>query len=277
MNSRIAELNLYPIKGCRGISLPHATLAATGLAVGNIGDREWLVVDVDHVFMSQREYPRMALITTRLTSDSVRLQAPGMLTLEVPFASEGEVVEAQVWSDRVAAVTQGEVADAWFSNFLGAPARLLRFDPEARRLASRQYTGSDEAPYKFADAFALLIASTASLADLNAKLAAKNYAPITMARFRANIVLDGLAAFEEDYAASLRINGIGIRPVKPCARCSVPGVDPATGIAASEVPDILASFRRTGRGVLFGINAIVAAGAGGELRVGDQVEVELTL
>jgi len=277
MNSRIAELNLYPIKGCRGISLPRATLAATGLAVGEIGDREWLLVDADHEFMSQREYPRMALITTRLTGDSLRLQAPGMLTLEVPFASEGEVVEAQVWDDRVAAVTQGEVADAWFGNFLGAPARLLRFDPEARRLASRQYTGGDEAPYKFADAFALLIANTASLADLNAKLAAKNCATITMARFRANIVLDGLAAFEEDYAASLRVNGISIRPVKPCARCTVPGVDPATGVAASEVPDVLASFRRTERGVLFGVNAIVAAGAGSELQVGDQVEVELAL
>jgi len=277
MDTRIAELNLYPIKGCRGISLPRATLAATGLAVGAIGDREWLVVDAEHEFMSQREHPRMALIATRLTGDSLRLQAPGMLTLEVPFASEGDAVEAQVWNDRVDAVTQGEVADAWFSEFLGAPARLLRFDPEARRLASRQYTGDDEAPYKFADAFALLITGNASLADLNAKLAARIPVPITMARFRANIVLDGLAAFEEDYATALRVNGINIRPVKPCARCTVPGVDPASGIASSEVPDVLASFRRTERGVLFGINAIVVAGAGGELRVGDKVEVELAL
>ena len=277
MDTRIAELNLYPIKGCRGISLPRATLAATGLAVGAIGDREWLVVDAEHEFMSQREHPRMALIATRLTGDSLRLQAPGMLTLEVPFASEGDAVEAQVWNDRVDAVTQGEVADAWFSEFLGAPARLLRFDPEARRLASRQYTGDDEAPYKFADAFALLITGNASLADLNAKLATRIPVPITMARFRANIVLDGLAAFEEDYATALRVNGINIRPVKPCARCTVPGVDPASGIASSEVPDVLASFRRTERGVLFGINAIVVAGAGGELRVGDKVEVELAL
>jgi uncharacterized protein YcbX len=281
MSVTIAELNLFPIKGCRGISLSRATLAATGLEVDGIGDREWVIVDEDGEFLSQREYPRLALVETRMTGASLRLKAPGMLQLEIPFDSEGDVVQARVWDDAIAAVTQGEIADAWFSNFLGRPARLLRFDPEHRRLASHRWTGKDEAPYKFADAFPLLVTSTASLADLNGRLTRAGHAAAEMARFRANIVLTGLDAYDEDYAKQARIGDAVIRMVKPCARCSVPGVDPATGEHDSAVPDMLARYRaRTGsepQGVMFGVNAIVSAGEGTLLRVGDAVDVTLDL
>ena len=281
MSVTIAELNLFPIKGCRGISLSRATLAATGLEVDGIGDREWVIVDEDGEFLSQREYPRLALVETRMTGASLRLKAPGMLQLEIPFDSEGDVVQARVWGDAIAAVTQGEIADAWFSNFLGRPARLLRFDPEHRRLASHRWTGKDEAPYKFADAFPLLVTSTASLADLNGRLTRAGHAAAEMARFRANIVLTGLDAYDEDYAKQARIGDAVIRMVKPCARCSVPGVDPATGEHDSAVPDMLARYRaRTGsepQGVMFGVNAIVSTGEGTLLRVGDAVDVTLDI
>jgi len=281
MSVTIAELNLFPIKGCRGMSLSRATLAATGLDVDGIGDREWVIVDEDGEFLSQREYPRLALVETRMTGSSLRLKAPGMLQLEVPFDSEGDVVQARVWDDTVAAVTQGEIADAWFTNFLGRPARLLRFDPEHRRLASHRWTGKDEAPYKFADGFPLLIAGTASLADLNARLQRAGHAAVDMARFRANIVLAGLEAYDEDYLKQLRIGEAVLRAVKPCARCSVPGVDPASGEHDSAVPDMLARYRaRTGgepQGVMFGVNAIVSGGEGALLCVGDAVDVTLDL
>jgi uncharacterized protein YcbX len=280
MTVRIAQLAIYPVKGCRGIALARAALAPTGLVIdpdgAAIGDREWVVVDEHGEFLSQREHPKMALIETRLTSTHLQLKAPGMLLLEVPFASEGDVVQARVWDDTVAAVTQGEVADAWFSSYLGRPARLLRFDPEHRRLANARYTAPFEAPYKFADAFPLLVTNTASLADLNARLAARG-APIGMERFRPNIVLDGLAAYEEDYVKTLRADGAMLRLVKRCARCTVPGVDPASGEFSPRVPDALAEYRRFDDGVMFGVNAIVAEGAGAELRVGDAVEIELDL
>lgn len=278
MTARIAELNLYPVKGCRGIALQSATLAATGLEVDGIGDREWVVVGADCEFLSQREYPRMALIETHLTPARLQLKAPGMLRLEVPLDSEGDVVKVRVWDDNVSAVTQGEIADAWLSNFLGVPARLMRFDYEGRRLAAHRYTGKVDAPFKFADAFPLLITNTASLAEVNAKLRQQNHAPVTMARFRPNIVLDGVPAFEEDYIKALRIGPLAIRPVKRCARCSVPGVDPETGEQTSIVPDVLAGFRRRDDdGVMFGVNAIVVEGEGETIRSGDEVQVELDL
>ena len=271
MTASIAQLFLYPVKGCRGIEIERATLAATGLEVDGIGDREWVVVDAEGEFLSQRELPQMALIETRLTSTALRLKAPGMLQLEVPFASEGDVVNVTVWNDTVAAVTQGEVADAWFSRYLGQPCRLMRFDLEARRLSNVRYTGATPAPYKFADAFALLIASTASLADLNARLAKRGMAPVGIERFRPNIVLEGIDAFEEDYVERLALGDAELRVVKPCVRCSVPNVDPATGDAATEPGDTLAIYRYNAHagGITFGVNAIIVRGVGCTLAKGD--------
>jgi uncharacterized protein len=278
MSLHIAELNLYPVKGCRGIALQSATLAATGLQSEGIGDREWVVVDAEDEFLSQREYPKMALIETRLTPSSLLLKAPGMLLLDVPRDSEGDVRKVRVWDDSVSAVTQGEIADLWLTNYLGVPARLMRFDFEGTRLAAHRYTGKVDAPFKFADGFPLLITNTASLAEVNLRLQREHrQAAVTMARFRPNIVLDGLPAFEEDYVKQLRVGAMTMRPVKPCARCSVPGVDPATGEHAPLLPDLLARMRATDSGVLFGVNAIVVEGAGGLLRVGDHVEVEFDL
>lgn len=281
MPATLSHLFLHPVKGCRGIEVSNAALAATGLEIDGIGDREWVIVDEDGEFISQREYPKLALVDARFTQSSLRLKAPGMLQLEVPFASEGDVVKARVWDDVVAAVTQGEIADAWFSNFLGIPARLLRFDPEHTRLANHRWTGKDDAPYKFADAFPLLVTSEASLADLNKRLAKSGHPPVDMRRFRPNLVLAGIEAYEEDYIRSIRIGDVELRAVKPCARCSVPGVDPATGEHSTAVTDLLATYRgRTQgepQGVMFGINAIVTAGAGSTLRVGSAVEIELTL
>lgn len=277
MAATIAQLFLYPIKGCRGIEIERATLAATGLEVDDIGDREWVIVDSDGEFLSQRELPRMALIETRLTSTALRLKAPGMLQLEVPFASEGEVVNVTVWNDTVAAVTQGDVADAWFSRYLGQPCRLMRFDPEARRLSNVRYTGATAAPYKFADAFALLIASSASLADLNARLAKRGGAPVGIERFRPNIVLNGIDAFEEDYVERITLGDVELKVVKPCVRCSVPNVDPATGEPSTEPGDTLATYRDNVRagGITFGVNAIVMRGAGCSLAKGDSAGLTL--
>jgi uncharacterized protein YcbX len=282
MTVHLREISLYPIKGCRGLSLRRAMLAPTGLAIesdgaAEVGDREWVVVDEGGEFLSQREHPRMALIQTTLTTTHLRLKAPGMLLLEVPLASEGDVLEVQVWNDRVAAVTQGEVADTWVSRFLDVPARLMRFDPEAHRYSNSRYTAPHVAPYKFADAFAVLVTNQASLDDLNRRLVATGAAPATMTRFRPNLVLEGLAAYEEDYIRTLRIGDVTLRAVKRCARCTVPGVDPDTGIESNVIPDLLSTYRRTDDGVMFGVNAIVVDGAGSELQAGAPVEIELDL
>ena len=277
MIARVDALWMYPVKGCRGFSTPAATLASTGLELDGIGDREWVVVDDKGEFLSQRELPKMSQIQTRFTGESLRLTAPGMLQLDVPFESEGDVIKVRVWNDEVAAVTQGPIADAWFSQFLGLQCRLVRFDPEASRISNPKYTGALLAPYKFADAFALLVCSTASLAELNSRLAAKGHAAVTIERFRPNIVLNEVEAFDEDYIDHFTIGDAKLRVVKPCVRCAVPNVDPSTGEAGFEPGDTLATYRNDVRagGVTFGVNAVIESGAGVRLVVGDAVGVNL--
>jgi uncharacterized protein YcbX len=234
---------------------------------------------MDGEFLSQRELPQMALIGTRFAAGTLRMKAPGMLELEVPFASEGDVLKVRVWNDEVAAVTQGEVADAWLSRFLGQPARLMRFDPEAKRISNARYTGAHEAPYKFADAFALLIASEASLDDFNRRLEQRGAKAVGIERFRPNIVLADVDAFEEDYLERLNIDGAELRVVKPCVRCTVPNVDPLTGQTSTDVGDTLAVFRDNAQagGVTFGVNAIVTRGAGSAIERGAPAEITLAL
>lgn len=275
MAAVISRLLLYPVKGCRGVALRSARLASTGLEFDGIGDREWVIVDDHGEFLSQRELPRMALVETSLAGSCLRLSAPGMLKLEVPFASEGDVVRIRVWDDEIDAVTQGDLADRWFTDFLGRRVRLMRFDPLARRISKRRYTGATEAPYKFADAFALLVTSEASLADLNARLQAKGLAPAGIERFRPNIVLDGVEAFDEDYARTVRVGDAAIELVRPCVRCTVPSVDPALGEQGDEPGDTLAAYRNNAEagGITFGVNGIVKQGVGATLSVGDPVEI----
>ena len=277
MNARLHALRIYPVKGCAGIELTEGVLRETGLESEGIGDREWVVVDASGRFLSQRTQPRMALIQARIHGGLLRLTAPRMPLIEVRPVARGPACLVSVWRDEVQALDQGEVAGDWLSDFLGLPCRLMRFHPQARRLSDPQRTDSVVAPYRFADAFALLIVSLASLADLNRRLAQGAAPTVGIERFRPNLVLDGLDAYEEDYLRELRIGPARIQASGRCARCSVPGVDPATGLATTQVPDVLAGYRRTPDGVTFGVNAIATAGIGARLAPGQDVQVELAL
>ena len=93
----------------------------------------------------------------------------------------------------------GALCAQWFSDFLGRPLRLARFDPEAPRRADRKWTGDIEAANAFQDGFPLLVASATSIDEVNRRLASAGQAPVTLARFRPNLVLGGLDANGEDH------------------------------------------------------------------------------
>ncbi|HEY0845344.1 MAG TPA: MOSC N-terminal beta barrel domain-containing protein [Noviherbaspirillum sp.] len=278
----ITDLTLYPIKSCAGISLREATLTAAGLMSEHIYDREWMVVDANGAFMTQRQHPKMALITPRIKADTLELRAPGMLRLEIPLglpAPEDEAtLNVRVWDATVPAYDCDETTATWFSKFLGTPCRLVRFHADAKRIASMAWTDGVEAPTLFSDGFPLLVISEASLADLNDKLKAHGRAPLPMRRFRPNIVISGIEAFEEDYAASLAVGAARLKPVKPCARCQIPSVDETTGEFGPDPLDILRTYRANPKvdgGIAFGMNTIVLEGTGEVLRIGQELDVSL--
>ena len=277
---RIAQLFVHPIKSCAGVAVDEAALIDTGFEY----DREWMVVGRDDgEFVSQRELPRMALIRPTLRASDLVLRAPGMLALHLQLDTvEGEC-RVRVWDDELDAFDMGDLAAQWFSDFLGRPLRLARFDPDAVRLAKAQWTGSIEARTAFADGFPLLVTSTASLEELNRRLAAQGHDAVTMQRFRPNIVLDGVDdAHGEDFIDTLTLESpdgpVVIKLVKPCGRCTIPDVDPANAVQGHAVADTMSAYRvepRIEGALAFGQNAVVLSGVGHRLRVGASARAEL--
>lgn len=276
----VSSLFLHPIKSCAGIAVDEALLVDTGFEF----DRAWMVVDAEaREFVSQRELPRMALVQPTLRTSDLLLRAPGMLALHLQLDAVEAPLRVRVWDDEVAAYDMGDLAAQWFSDFLGRRVRLARFDPEAKRLSSAQWTGDIEARNAFSDGFPLLVASTASLAELNRRLATAGQGPVAMNRFRPNVVIDGLRdPHGEDFIDTLTLaspdGDIVLKLVKPCGRCTIPDVDPVTAEQGHGVTDALVAYRaepRIGGGLAFGQNAVIVSGFEHRLRVGARVHAEL--
>ena len=278
---RIAELSLYPVKSCAGIRLDEAILTPTGLSFQGVRDREWMVVGPDGLFLSQREFPVMATIRTAIDKGALLLQTDTLPALRLPIedGTSAEVREVRVWDDILSADDAGDEAAAWLSTALGTSCRLVRYAERAQRYASAKWTGDIKAPTRFADGYPVLLTNNASLADLNARARQQGRAAVPMNRFRPNIVLDDIEAFEEDYAECYELeNGIQLRPVKPCPRCPIPSVDQSSGIVGDNPVDILQSYRANpvvNGEVTFGMNVIVISGAGQSMRIGDTVEMPI--
>jgi uncharacterized protein YcbX len=284
VHATIAQLWVYPVKSCAGILMQAAELTETGL----LYDRAWMVVDSDGHFVTQRERPRMALVQPTFKLDQLVLRAPGMLPLHLALNAVESPLRVRVWDDEVAAFDMGDLAAQWFSDFLGSdapvalkPLRLVRFDPAVRRLCSLKWTGGREAVTQFADGFGVLVTSSASLDELNARLAQGGQAPVGMERFRPNVVLGGVASHDEDRIGLWQVEAEGgaalFDNVKPCARCPIPNIDPATALSNPVVGDVLQTYRQDRRlngAVTFGMNAIPLQGDGVLLRVGQRVAAD---
>ena len=275
---RIASLYVHPVKSFGGTSPWEALLIETGLEF----DRAWMVVDEHGEMVTQREMPRMALVQPQFRADDLVLRAPGMLALHLRLDAVEEASRARVWDDEVKAYDMGALAAQWVSDFLGAKLRLVRFDPEQKRLSERKWTGEVEAENAFSDGYPLLVASLSSLAELNRRLAERGAPAVGIERFRPNLVLDGLEAFEEDHIDELTIDtgegAVRLRLVKPCVRCTIPDVDPKTAEQGHAVSDTLSTFRADERmkgGLTFGMNAVILEGVERVLRVGQAVQARL--
>ncbi|KKB61194.1 hypothetical protein WM40_24585 [Robbsia andropogonis] len=205
-------------------------------------------------------------------------------TVDLVAGPPAASVAVQVWRDTFQALDAGDDAAQWFSALLACPVRLVRFDPTVTRLASARWTAGVEAPTHFADGFPLLLTNQASLDDLNQKMMRKGAPAIPMDRFRPNVVLTDMDAYEEDHVSTLTFASaleqapgqepIEIQLVKPCARCPIPTFDQTTGRANDAWPyeplDTLTTYRMNSRvdGVTFGVNAIVISGVGRRLHCG---------
>lgn len=261
----LQSIHIYPVKSCAGIAVEQAQVQAQGLAF----DRRWLLVDEQGCFLTQRDFPQMARIEVAMVGDMLQLRFDGLDTLEIPVVPQaGPRREVEIWGDRVQALDLSPLCGDWFAQALGKAARLVFMDQDCRRLIKAKY-GVPEDVVSFADGLPLLIATRASLNDLQQRAGMA----IDMSRFRPNVVVDGGLPFAEDNWQRIRIGNIEFEVTNPCARCVIPLIDQRTGEKhpLKEPIKTLNQFRRRGNEVLFGTN-LVPRGSG-SLRLGDAFEV----
>lgn len=289
-SATVTSIFIYPIKSCRGISVPRAAITSTGFR----WDRHWLVVNSKGRAYTQRVEPKLALVEVELPIDTFNedweptdssylvIRAPGMDSLKFPLNREHRIIDGiSVWEWSGSAFDEGTEASEWFSSYLGKPSRLVRFNTslEVRAVDPNYAQG-----YKvvFSDQYPFLMVSQGSLNKLNGLL----QEPVPINRFRPNIVVDGCEPFSEDLWKVIKINNLTFHGVKLCSRCKVPNIDQESGISANEPTETLLKFRsdrvldlkkKQGQ-VYFGQNLVCKEslstdGKGKSVAVGDQIYV----
>ena len=257
---QISQLTIYPIKSMGGIAVNRARVTDRGF----FADRRWMLVGPDNVFMSQREWPDMALLRVELLPDGLRVVSrmrPDPLV--IPFgASAADAADVRIWDDVCRAQFVSPEADAWFTAALGTSCRLVYMPDDTARISDPRYV-PEGGIVSFADGFPFLLIGQASLDELNSRLER----PLPMDRFRPNIVFTGGTPFLEDSLGEFTVRDIRFRVVKPCARCVMTTIDQQTAEQGKEPLRTLAGYRAVGKKILFGQN--LAHEGVGELAVGD--------
>ncbi|MBE0680852.1 MAG: MOSC domain-containing protein [Anaerolineales bacterium] len=272
----LSNLTYYPIKACRGFDVQESNVERMGLE----HDRRMMVVTPDGKFLTQRDHPKLALVmpTLRLRSallsaketenDSVTLSAPNFDSIQFGIQRSGAMYPVNIWkSSGVQAVDQGEESAQWFSDWLGTPVRLVHIAEGYKRKVNSTYAVNSDDHTGFADGYPILIISEASLQDINSKLDS----PLPMNRFRPNIVVKGCEPFAEDLWKRVKIGGVEMALVKPCARCEVTTTDQVTLERKKEPLKTLGGYRKHKLGAIFGMNVIPLNE--GRLKVGMSVKV----
>jgi len=284
----LSGLYIYPVKSLRGVAVQTAEIDELGI----VGDRRFLIVDETGQFMTQRQNPRMAQIETELSATRLTLRTANLSEISVPRidnSSPKRVVS--IWRSRgLRADDCGDHVAQWLSGFLGTSCRLVRVGNEFRRpVLQKPVRGltppvTPETPtlegrivtsdlVHFADGYPFLAIAEASLDFLNDRLVSTGGEPVSMDRFRPNLVIRGAAPHAEDTWSKMQVGNLVLRAGGPCSRCIVTTTDQLTGERGKEPLRTLASYRRGTEDpsdVNFGQNFINETKSG-TLRVGDNV------
>lgn len=260
----VSELFIYPIKSLGGIAVSGAFVTDRGLQY----DRRWMLVDNNNVFLTQREWATMALLTVAIQADGLLVtHKPTGAALLIPFEPQtSEVLTVEVWSDRCKAIVVSHAANQWFSEMLHIPCKLVYMPDAVKRCVDGRYA-LDKEIVSFADGYPMLLIGQSSLDDLNNRL----QEPLTMRRFRPNIVFTGGAPFEEDELEAFTINNIHFFGVKLCARCVITTINPDTAAKGKEPLRTLTTYRMKNNKIYFGQNLLHKGN--GMIQVGDAIEV----
>ena len=269
----LKALWIYPVKSLAGIQLNSARIRATGLE----GDREWMIVNAEGKFVTQRQLPSLAtIITGHNTLGELQLTAPNGETVGVP-APDGPSQPVRVWRDECLAKIAPKAINEWLTRTAesNSELRLVQFDKSRQRANNEERFGS--ASTYFADAAPLLLCNQQSLNSLNQHLISEGTAAIDMRRFRPNLVVDGVDAFSEhQYTRLCNVEqpALQLGLVDHCQRCAIITVNQSTGqrdkgaVPFKQLAQIN-SMPHNHKAPAFGVNSILLGGDGLMLSCGE--------
>jgi len=261
----VSQLFIYPIKSLGGIELSSVELVDRGFKY----DRRWMLVDNNNEFMTQRNWPTMALLKTEIRNDRLIISNkhnPGE-HIHVPIeTNNGEVTRVKIWEDECDAVVEDDTVNNWFSHQLMQECKLVYMPEESLRIVDTNYASGEEIT-SFTDGYPILILGQASLDDLNSRLEEK----LPINRFRPNIVFTGGKPYEEDEMEQFIINGIHFWGVKLCARCAIPTIDQESAVKNKEPLKTFSTYRQLNNKIYFGQNLLHKGS--GTIRVNDPIEI----
>ncbi len=254
----ITQLNIYPIKGMAGISVEEVQLSSSGF----LFDRNWMLVDKNLEFISQRNLPEMALVKVKMQGDEVQVSYKNnQLTFGV-YEAIGAPMAVKVWDDFPLALKVSEAVDKQVSQWFEQELSLVKIVQGSREIPKGYVENSHN--LSLADGFPYLLIGESSLVDLNQRLPEA----ISMNRFRPNIVFKGGEAFVEDTFNEFLIGSNRFKMAKPCARCNVTTINQETAEQSKEPLATLAKYRTQHNKVMFGVN-LIALNNNGTIRLGD--------
>lgn len=260
---QVSELFIYPIKSLGGISVQSAVVTSRGLQ----HDRRWMLVNEHGHFITQREFPQMALLKTTVTNGGIAVNHHLNESILIPFNSESKPLhQFAVWDDTCMGQYVSEEFDQWFSDTLNIKCRLIYMPDDSEREVDQRYAKPGMIT-SFADAYPFLLIGQASLDDLNNRMAQS----LPMNRFRPNIVFTGGEPYSEDLMNQVDIACITFYGAKLCARCVLTTIDQQTAVKAKEPLKTLASYRMKNNKIMFGQNLIHENT--GVITVGDELKV----
>lgn len=268
--SKITDMLLYPIKGCRGYSVDQISVTPMGL----LGDREFALVK-DGERANQKQLPDLIHLSAVWKSpERLIMKYPGCESFELDCSPQRSLSTSrmQVYGKDLSTLDMGNDVAAWLSMALGSDVRLAKTNgPIDWFLPIPEFSLVHGEPQtKFVDAAPILLTNAASLADLNGRLEES----LPMNRFRPNIVVDGLEPYREDELGAFNFPNVSLTRVTVCERCIVTTSNQETGERNKEPLRTLSKYRKRENhyagGILFGI--YLTATTNGELSIGDNFE-----
>lgn len=259
---KVSGLFIYPIKSLGGIEVTQVNLCNTGFEY----DRRWMLVDENNQFLSQRNFPLLALCKVSLVENGFLIRYQNQELVIPFFIKEGEFVNVKIWDDEVKAIKAEEKCNQFFSSIFNQHIRLVYLPDNSHRQIDLKYAQPNES-VSFADGYPILVIGESSLELLNSKLTE----PLPMNRFRPNLVFSGGLPHDEDTWKTFMVSDAEFLGVKPCGRCTVTTINQQTGEKGAEPLKTLSTYRSKENKILFGQNVI--AKTLGKIKVGDIIKL----